>query len=113
MNNRYRENHTDTGDTARLHRIINVQEGGAEVRFVKTGLVNTGISVWATGYQLNAGHKMRITLTSSLFPRFNRNLNDCSPAEEAVRPVTAVQKIFYGSIKQSYIDLPVFDAGEN
>jgi hypothetical protein len=49
MNNRYRENHTDTGDTARLHRIINVQEGGTEVRFVKTGLVNTGISVWLPG----------------------------------------------------------------
>ena len=89
-------------------RIINIQEGGAEVHSESTEPVMKEISVWATGYQLNPGHKLRVVITSSLFPRFNRNLNDCVPASEAINPVTAEQKVFFGPEKSSCIMLPVF-----
>ncbi|MFC2125207.1 CocE/NonD family hydrolase [Bacteroidota bacterium] len=90
-------------------KIINIQEGGAKVQFDGDDPTRHEISVWATGYQLNTGHKLRVVITSSWFPRYNRNLNDCSPIADALSHTKTRQMVYYGTETPSSIILPVFD----
>lgn len=89
--------------------IINIQEGGGRVKFAGEGSVKTEISVWATGYQLNSGHKLRVTITSSWFPRYNRSLNQCEPAFTAATMQSSLQKVYFGTEHPSSINLPVYN----
>lgn len=90
-------------------KIINIQEGGAKVKFAGNEPRKTEISVWATGYQLNPGHKLRVFISSAWFPRYNRNLNNCEPAAIAVVIRDAWQKVYYGPEMPSSINLPIFE----
>jgi len=90
-------------------KIINIQEGGSRVRFTSDMPQRTEISVWATGYQLNPGHKLRVFIASSWFPRYNRNLNNDEPAATAVAMREAAQKVSYGTETPSSINLPIFE----
>lgn len=91
-------------------KIINIQEGGAHVKFKSNKPEKNEISVWATGYQLNPGHKLRMVVSSSWFPRYNRSLNTNEPAFTATKVVDAEQKIFYGKDTPSFISLPVYQS---
>ncbi len=89
-------------------RIINVQEGAANVRFEGESQEKKEIPVWATGYQINPGHRLRVVITSGWFPRFNRNLNGCEPVYSAREMKTANQIVHYGGNTPSRINLPVY-----
>jgi putative CocE/NonD family hydrolase len=93
-------------------KIINIQEGGARVRFDEGMPQKTEISVWATGYQINPGHRLRVIITSSWFPRFNRSLNSCEPAFAATKMVKAKQSVYYGADTPSSVNLPIFKTGK-
>jgi putative CocE/NonD family hydrolase len=88
-------------------KIINIQEGGAKVRFSGSQPEKKEISVWATGYEINTGHKLRVVITSSWFPRYNRSLNICEPAYMATKMKTANQTLWVGSEYPSCVVLPV------
>ena len=90
-------------------KIINIQEGGARVKFDNEQPTRTEISVWSTGYQLNPGHKLRVFIASSWFPRYNRNLNKCEPIYSAKDFVIARQKLYYGTETPSSVNLPIFE----
>ena len=90
-------------------KIINIQEGGARVTFSGPGCEKKDISVWATGYQINPGHKLRVFISSSWFPRYNRCLNTCEPVSTAMKFADAEQKVWYGSGTPSSISLPVYE----
>ena len=91
-------------------KIINIQEGGSRINSIIPGKpFKTEISVWATGYQINTGHKLRVFIASSWHPRYNRNLNNCQPIASATNPVKAVQSVYYGDTMASSINLPIFD----
>jgi uncharacterized protein len=94
-------------------KIINIQEGGAKVGFDKKDPKKVEISVWATGYQLNPGHKLKVVITSSWFPRFNRSLNTDEPASSAVSYQKATQQVFYGKDMPSAVNLPVYKIKNN
>lgn len=89
-------------------KIINIQEGGAKVNFENKDPKKVEISVWATGYQVNPGHKLKVIITSSWFPRFNRSLNKCEPAFTATSIQNATQQVFYGKEMPSSVNLPVY-----
>jgi len=89
-------------------KIINIQEGGARVSFDKKEPKKVEISVWATGYQLNPGHKLKVVITSSWFPRFNRSLNTGEPAYSAETIQNAAQQVYYGKEMPSSVNLPVY-----
>ena len=89
-------------------KIINIQEGGANVKLSQTVPQKTEISIWATGYQLNPGHKLRVVISSGWFPRYNRSLNTCELATLATEMAEARQTIWYGSGTPSSIQLPVY-----
>lgn len=66
-----------------------------------------GIDLWATGNLFKAGHKIRLYISSSNFPRFNRNLNTGEPPFASSRIVKAQQKIYHDAGHPSAIVLPV------
>ena len=65
------------------------------------------IQLGSTSYEFAPGFRMRLEISSSNFPRFDRNLNTGGDiAMESVgRP--AVQRVFHGGVKASYVALPV------
>lgn len=89
--------------------IVNIQDGGARVSFDNLEIEKLDIDVWATGYQLEVGHKLRVVVCSSLFPRYNRNLNSGVPIYSAEKIIVSRQKIHFGPEYPSHITLPVLD----
>jgi hypothetical protein len=92
---------------------VNIQEGAANLTGVQSDAQNFDVSVWATGYQLNTGHRLRAVVTSSWFPRFNRNLNNCEPLFRSSVSKVANPKTYYGTLTPSAIILPVFEFQKN
>ena len=91
-------------------KILNIQEGGKTIyadENSKERIQCLDISLWATGYQINPGNKIRVTITSALFPRYNRNINSGEPIFNAKNTRLAHQKIYFGEKYPSQIKLPV------
>jgi uncharacterized protein len=65
------------------------------------------LDLWATSNVFKAGHKIRVEVSSSNFPRFNRNLNTGEPVPDAVKTMVAHQTIYHDTDRASYIVLPV------
>lgn len=65
------------------------------------------IDLWATGNVFKAGHKIRLYVSSSNFPRFNRNLNTGEPILGSARLLTAHQTIYHDRENMSALILPI------
>ncbi len=65
------------------------------------------VDLWATSNLFKAGHRIRLYLSSSNFPRFSRNLNTGEDALGASRMVTAKQTILHDAEHLSALILPV------
>lgn len=65
------------------------------------------VDLWATSNVFKAGHQLRLYVSSSNFPRFNRNLNTGEATAGGRRMVQAVQTIYHDHEHPSAITLPV------
>jgi putative CocE/NonD family hydrolase len=65
------------------------------------------IDLWATSNLFKAGHRIRLYISSSNFPRFNRNLNTGEPIEGSARMVKASQRIYHDAQHPSALVLPI------
>jgi len=65
------------------------------------------IDMWASSNVSKAGHRIRLYISSSNFPRFNRNLNTGEPILGSTRMVKASQKIYHDAKHPSALVLPV------
>ena len=65
--------------------------------------VNMGV----TSYVFAAGHRIRLEVSSSNFPRFDRNMNTTAPNAEQAKPTKARQTVFHEKGYPSAIILPV------
>jgi putative CocE/NonD family hydrolase len=65
------------------------------------------IDCWATGNLFRAGHRIRLDVTSSSFPRWDRNPNTGGPlaSERETRPAT--QTILHDASHPSHVILPI------
>lgn len=61
----------------------------------------------ATAIEFGAGHRIRVEVTSSNFPKFVRNLNTGGQNESEKTGVVADNALHHDSANQSYIELPV------
>ena len=66
------------------------------------------VDLWATANTFKAGHRIRVAVTSSCFPRFDRNLNT-GVANNAAGGTgqTALNTVFHDAKRPSHIVLPV------
>jgi putative CocE/NonD family hydrolase len=65
------------------------------------------VDLWSTSYTVPAGHKLRVEVSSSNFPRFARNLNNGEPFGTSDRIEVADQTVYHNNIYPSRLVLPV------
>lgn len=113
----------DTDFTAKLVDVlpdgtaINLTEGILRTRYrdsqARPALLNPGqayplsIDLWATSTVFRAGHRLRLEISSSNFPRFDRNLNTREQAANASKFVTATNTILHDKSHASALILEV------
>jgi putative CocE/NonD family hydrolase len=72
------------------------------------------IGLWDLAHTFLPGHRIRIEISSSNFPRFDRNLNTGNEIgrDGAADAVTATQQVFHDAARPSALVLPVAIASE-
>jgi len=116
----------DTDFTAKLVDVFpdgearNLTDGILRVRY-RESLDNPKLMVPGEVYRVTidtgvtsnvflAGHRIRLEISSSNFPRFDRNPNTGRPVEEEKNLRKAVQTVFHDHDRHSYLLLPVVPA---
>jgi putative CocE/NonD family hydrolase len=61
----------------------------------------------ATSISFSRGHRIRVEVTSSNFPKFARNLNTGAAIEKEIVPVVADNVVHHAGPDLSYVELPV------
>lgn len=65
------------------------------------------IDVWFTSKVFQPGHRLRVSIASALFPKYDRNLNTNGNYERDTTLVVARQRILHDASHPSHITLPV------
>ncbi len=65
------------------------------------------IDMWNTSNMFKNGHSIRVEISSSNFPRYNRNLNSGNPIATDTEITIANQTIYHDSDHPSHVTLPV------
>jgi uncharacterized protein len=68
------------------------------------------VDLWATGMAFREGHRIRVSVTSSSFPRWDRNLNTGESGASSGRTQVARQSVFYGPDHPSRVTMSVVNA---
>ena len=84
------------------------RESRAAAKLLTPGEVYAySIDLWATSNVFKAGHRLRVEIASSNFPRFDRNPQTGQAAAEARQLEPALQRVFHDESRPSHIVLPV------
>ncbi len=79
--------------------------------FIEPGAVyRYEIDLWSTSNEFQPGHRIALAISSSNFPRINRNLNTGGDNERDSDFVAANQTIFHDSRYPSHLVLPVIES---
>ncbi len=113
----------DTDFTAKLCDVLpdgyvrNMVEGVVRARFrdsldaptpiVPERVYEYRLDLWATSYVLKAGHRLRLEVSSSNFPRYDRNLNTGHNLFEDAKIARARQSVFHDARYASRVVLPI------
>jgi putative CocE/NonD family hydrolase len=65
------------------------------------------IDLWATSNVFLAGHRIRLDITSSSFPRWDRNPNTGAPIGDGTALAPATQSIVHDAAHPSFVLLPI------
>lgn len=114
---------TDTDFTAKLIDVWpdgfaeRLSDGIVRARFrggmEKEELIQPGtiyeyhIDTWNTCEMFKAGHRIRIEISSSAFPKYPRNLNTGEALGQTSRMITAEQTIYHDEQHPSHVTLPI------
>jgi predicted acyl esterase len=78
------------------------------VRFVLYAAVgHYEVDLRATSIVLRPGHRVRIIVPSSDFPRYDRNPNTGETGVDATKTMPALETIFHDADRASHVVLPV------
>ena len=113
----------DTDWTVRLTEVypdgrsINIVDGVLRARYrddpAVPRLIEPGkiyryeVDLWATSNVFQAGNRLRVSVHSSNFPRWSRNLNIADSPEQGMRPEVAYNTVLHDDAWPSHIVLPV------
>ena len=65
------------------------------------------IDMWDTSNLFKEGHRIRVEISSSNFPRYNRNLNSGNPIATDTAITIANQTVYHDALHPSHVKLPV------
>lgn len=84
------------------------RNGGARAEFLEPGQVyKFEIDLGSTSHVFKSGHRLRVEISSSNFPRFDRNLNTKDRVGFGTTPQVAEQTVYQSEPYPSHILLPV------
>jgi putative CocE/NonD family hydrolase len=84
------------------------RESASEPRLMEVGKPYLfTIDLWATSNVFRRGHRIRLEVSSSNFPRFDRNLNSGEPFGAGTRGTPARQTVFHQNSMPSHLLLPL------
>lgn len=96
---------------------INIVDGIQRARFRESGMSPTlivpdkiykyEVDLWAASHVFKAGNRIRVTVNSSSFPRWTRNMNVAELPEKASNWVRAINTIYLDPKYPSHVVLPV------
>jgi putative CocE/NonD family hydrolase len=116
---------TDVPDTDLVARLVdvspdgvalNIQEGALRLRYrdgVPAELLESGrqytvtVDMRAIAYRLRRGHRLRLDVSSSSFPRLERNLNTGRDNYRETESRVATTRLHHGAGVDAYLALPV------
>lgn len=94
-----------------------IQDGVARARFrngfdkptllTPNAIVKYDIDVWFTSIVIPKGHRLRVSVASAAFPKYDRNLNTGGDNERDTTFVAAHQRIYHDAAHPSHFRLPV------
>jgi putative CocE/NonD family hydrolase len=85
-----------------------------EEKLTSGEVVEVVIDLWATSILFRAGHRIRLDISSSNFPRFDANPNTGEAlAERRLPPVVARNTVHFGPRTPSFLSLSVREVREN
>jgi len=70
-------------------------------------VVEVDVELWPTSVAINKGHRIRVTITSSNYPRFDVNPGTAKPHRKGGKTVKQTNRIFCGGDRESRVILPV------
>ncbi|MFE2219394.1 CocE/NonD family hydrolase [Streptomyces canus] len=85
----------------------NIVDGITRVKTDPSRIDEIEVDLWSTSNVFKAGHRIRVQVTSSNFPRWDRNLNTGEPETEGTTTRVAQQRIFHDRSRPSHIRLPI------
>ncbi|HWC75662.1 MAG TPA: CocE/NonD family hydrolase [Gemmatimonadales bacterium] len=65
------------------------------------------IDLWFTSMVFKPGHRLRVSIASALFPKYDRNLNTNGNYERDTTFVVAHQRLFHDAAHPTHVTLPV------
>jgi uncharacterized protein len=65
------------------------------------------VDLWSTSNLFRRGHRIRLEVSSSNFPQFDRNMNTARHPSEEDNPVVAQQRIYHDKRHPSRLTLPI------
>ena len=71
------------------------------------------ISLPPTSNVFAAGHRIRVDISSSNFPRFDLNPNTGEPMGQHTHTLTAVQSVYSDATHASYLEVPIIPVQPN
>ena len=84
------------------------RDGMREERLLTPGEpVEYDVDLWHTAHVFAAGHRLRVEVASSAFPKYDRNLNNGEPLATSMTPVVATQTVHHDAARPSRLLLPV------
>lgn len=96
---------------------INIVDGIQRARFRTSGinpsLIEPGkvyeyeVDLWATSHVFKEGHRIRVTVNSSSFPRWSRNMNVADLPEHTTKWVKATNTVYLDPEHPSHVVLPI------
>jgi hypothetical protein len=99
-----------------------IQEGAARARFRngfdQPSLLEPGrvyqydMDMWFTGMVIPPGYRLRVAVSSALFPKYDRNLNTGGDNERDTEFVSAHQTVFHTLAYPSHVTLPLIPRGQ-
>jgi len=78
-----------------------------EVPLVRGQVERYDIDLWFTSMVFPAGHRLRVSVASALFPKYDRNLNTGGNNERDTTFVVAHQRLLHDAAHPSHVVLPV------
>lgn len=117
---------SDCKDTDFMVKLLDVHPNGKSIRMIdgmtrmrfRTGMTEQvlmtpgevyeiDVDVWNTSNVFKKGHQIRVEISSSAFPKYDRNLNTGEHLATSSEMKTAHNTVYFDENRLSYIELPI------